>query len=170
MLLLARLSFVANSPLNVFTFTLPCLSTVSRTRSGATFPVSSKNRRSMWLEFITALVNMTLKRVDLSPDKSCHSRTRHSSTRTNVQTSFHLRRVARFSPRILCVQRRGADAWHDKVLRAARCTHRIVSPRETFHQSSDLAALLQQFAFHSWFSMSFHSLWITSHSSTSTYT
>ena len=46
MLLLARLSFVANSPLNVvFTFTLPCLSKASRTRSRATFPTSSKNRR-----------------------------------------------------------------------------------------------------------------------------
>jgi len=45
MLLLTRLSFVANSPLNaVFTFILPSLSTASRTRSRAIFSASSKNR------------------------------------------------------------------------------------------------------------------------------
>ena len=46
MLLLARLSFVANSLLiAVFTFTLPCLSIASRTRSRTTLPTSSKDRR-----------------------------------------------------------------------------------------------------------------------------
>ena len=61
---------------------------------------------------------------------------------TNVhETSLQLRLCTRDPPRIVCVQRRGADAWHDKVLRAARCTR-------CSHQSSDLAALLQQFAFH----------------------
>jgi len=63
MLLLARLSFIANSPLNaVFTFTLPCLSIVSRTCSRITLPTSSKNRRgSMWrLEFITYQYSLSI--------------------------------------------------------------------------------------------------------------
>jgi len=156
MFLLARLSFVANSPLNeVFTFTLPCLSTASRTRSKATFSASSKNRRgSMWLEFITAFVNIRFsRRRSLASQEivHCYSRIRHEMCRSIAILHPW---VARSSPpQIVCVQRRGADAWHEKVLRVAQCTYRIhlLQPCETLHQSSDLAALLQQFAFHSLF-------------------
>jgi len=83
MLLLAHLSFVANSPLNaVFTFTLSCLSTVFRTRSSITLPASSKNRSgSMWLEFITDPVNIWLSNAllisrhrSLYPAPTCTSR------------------------------------------------------------------------------------------------
>jgi len=86
MLLLARLSFVANSPLNeVFTFTLPCLFTASRTRS--TFSASFKNcRGSMWLEFITAFVNIRFsRRRSLARQEivHCYSRTRHEMCRSN---------------------------------------------------------------------------------------
>ena len=73
MLLIARLSFVANSPLNaVFIFILSCLSTVSRTRSSTTSPASFKNRHgSMWLEFITAPVNIRLSNaVSISRHRS----------------------------------------------------------------------------------------------------
>jgi len=68
-LLLARLSFVANSlERGVYFYTTVSFYSVSHSR--VTFPSSSKNRcGSMWLEFITAPVNIRLSNVDLSPDK-----------------------------------------------------------------------------------------------------
>ena len=67
MFLLARLSFVANSPLNmVFTFTLPCLSTASRIRFRAHFQRLLNCRGSMWLEFITAPINILSNAASIS--------------------------------------------------------------------------------------------------------
>jgi len=103
--------------------------------------------------------------VDFSPDKRSFVTTHVLATNVH-ETSLQLRLCIRESRdprhRIVCVQRRGADAWHDEVLRVARCTRRIVAAtRKTSLQSSDLAALLQEFAFHSLmifhvFSLFFH--------------
>ena len=84
MFLLACLSFVANSLLNAVL--LHYLSTASRTRSRTTLLASSKNRRgSMWLEFITAPVNIRLSNACRSLARQeivrCYSRTHHSRTR-----------------------------------------------------------------------------------------
>jgi len=81
-----RLFFIANLSLNtMFTFTLPCLSTVSRTRTSTTSPASFENRcGSMWLEFITVPVNIRFSNVvsisrhrSLYPTSIC---TNHSHT------------------------------------------------------------------------------------------
>jgi len=92
LLLLARLSFVTNSPLNmVFTFTLPCLSTASRTCSRATFPASSKNRHdSTRLEFITTPVNILSNMASIS--RQTRDRSLPLAYATNVHdTSLQLR-------------------------------------------------------------------------------
>jgi len=56
-----------NSPLNsprCSLLLLPCLSTMSRIRSNITSPTSFKNRcRLMWLEFITASINIRYSRT-----------------------------------------------------------------------------------------------------------
>ena len=99
MLLLARLSFIANSPLNaVFTFTLPCLSIVSRTCSRITLPTSSKNRRgSMWrLEFITYQYSLSIydsRMLSISRHRSpypstCTSRPRTESFKLSSLTIY----------------------------------------------------------------------------------
>jgi len=81
MFLLAHLFFVANSPLNMmFIFTLSCFSTASR--SIATFPASSKNRRgSIRVYHHTSIYDSRTRRRSLAKQEICHSHTRHSRTR-----------------------------------------------------------------------------------------
>jgi len=147
MLLLARLSFVANSPLNaVFTFTLLCLSTASRTRSRATFPASSKNRRdSMWLEFITAPVNI------LSNAASISHQTRDRSLLLAYSPPMCMKHRSNcdFAPASRDPRHRGLSVFNGeartldttKFFELFDALVASLQSRKTLHQSSDLAAL-----------------------------
>jgi len=148
-LLLARLSFVANSLLNaVFTFILPCLSIASRTRSRATFSASSKNRRgSMWLEFITAPVNIRLSNATSISHQTrdrCYSHTRHQCAWNVAPIATASRSILATTDCLCPTARRGRLARQS----SSSCSMHSLQPRETPHQSSNLAALLQQFTFH----------------------
>jgi len=156
MLLLARLSFVANSPLNGSLLHYR-VSTASRSR--ATFPTSSKNRcSSMWLEFIIVPIHDSrTRRPSLVRQEivRCHSPIRQCAR--NVAPIATLQLMSR-DPR-----HRGLSVSNGEVqtlvLQAAQCTRRIhasLQPREILHQSSDLAD--SSCSTRSWFSMSFHSL------------
>jgi len=127
----------------------------------------------MWLKFIRTCPSiydfrMRCRSLVRREIFRCRSHTRHQCARNVVPIATLHPRVARSSPpRIVCVQRRGANAWHDKVLQAAQCTRHIVAaPR--IHQSN-LTALLQQFRsliiFHVFFTVFRFSMFF-SHSST----
>ena len=126
--LVSSLSFIVNSPLNaMFTFTLPCFSTASRTHSRTTLPASSKNRRgSKWLMFIISPVNTQLSNASLVRQEifRCYSRTRHQCVQNIAPTATLHPQVARSSPpRIVSVQWRDADAWHNKNDSSNRSMH-----------------------------------------------
>jgi len=77
---------------------------------------------------------MTVERdVDLLPDKRPFVATRVLATNVHetllqLRLCIHESRDRGSSPSwIVCVQRRGADAWHDTVLRVVRYTRRIVA-------------------------------------------
>jgi len=114
MLLLAHLSFVANSPLNaVFTFTLPCLSTVFRTRSSITLPASSKNRSgSMWENL--SLTLSIYKSQTLFRSRAIEVYIRHSHARVVHALNPSNSRVSRYMW-LLIVSCRStiASVWHD---------------------------------------------------------
>ena len=104
MLLLARLSFVANSPLNaVFTFTLPYLSIASRTCSRTTLLASSKKLQLDVNRVYHRTCQYTIleRGVDFSLDKRSFVATHVLATRvlaTNVhETSLQLRLCTRES-------------------------------------------------------------------------
>ena len=151
MLLLARLSF-ANSPLNaVFTFTLPCLSTASHTRSSTFFRVFQKPSRLNVIHFNhNTRQYMVFKRdVDLSriqtrdllsrlayPSPTCTKR------RSNCVFASASRAILATTDCMCPTARRG----HFGTIKFFKPLDALVAslqPREIFHQSSDLAALLQ---------------------------
>jgi len=139
---MSRLLFVANSPLNVvFTFTLSCLSIVTRTCSN-TISYFSLYYQSLLprldvirIDYPLTGQNSRTRRRSLSRRKifRCYSRVRHSRSHhqhaRNVTSivSLYLRFARSLPPWTVCVQW-GADAWHDKVLRAVRCTRSHTLP------------------------------------------
>ena len=88
---------------------------------------------------------------------------------TNVRTVAPIAtlhpRIARSSlPRIVCAQQRSMNAWHNKVLRAARCIRRIVAATQNIPPELIWSHCFK-FAF---YSLVFHRLFTVfrSHSST----
>ena len=129
MLLLARLSFVANSLLNaVFTFTLLCRSTMSRTRSSITSPASFKNR---WtgLKFIAICQYTILERFSSYrspyPAPTCTSHLRTESFKFS-NLAIHV-----ITDCLLPIDNRGRLAWlcssKDSISSSHHCFHATYS-------------------------------------------
>jgi len=153
MFLLIHLSFVANSSLNaMFTFTLQHFSTAFLTHSSSTLPASSKKTAAVvWYS-----PRFWPHRSERNSRTQCRSLVKQESfiaTRVFAYCHQRVRKVAcDFAPAILvtadCLSlttRRGRTAKFFELLDALIAS---LQPRETLHQSSDLAALLQQFTFY----------------------
>jgi len=109
----------------------------------------------MWLEFITALVNIRFSNaasISRQTRDCCYLRTRHSRTRHQCsrKTSLQLRLCTRESrnPRHRGLSVSNGEMRTLGTIKFFELLDALASlqPRETLHQSSDLAALLQQFA------------------------
>ena len=139
------MSFVANSPLNaVFTFTLPCLSIVSRTRSSIISLASSKKSLRLNVIRIYHSCRYTAFKRGVAREifrRNLYSRTRHQRAR-NVAP------IALLHPRDPRHRRLSVSNGETRTLGTTKFFEPLVAslqPHKTLHQSRDLAALFQQF-------------------------
>jgi len=118
----------------------------SRTRSRATFPASSKNRRdSMWLEFITAPVNILSNAALISHQ----TRDRSLLLAYSPPMCMKHRSNCDFAPASRDPRHRGLSVFNGeartldttKFFELFDALVASLQSRKTLHQSSDLAAL-----------------------------
>jgi len=135
----------------ISTFTLSCLSIASRIRSRVTLPASSKNYRGSIVirAYHLSIYDFWTRRRQTLRDHSLpftYSPPMCTKRRFNCDFAF-ASHVILFTVDCLCpTARRERLARHNSL----SCSmHSLQLPREMFYQSSDLAALLQQFVFHS---------------------